>query len=125
VASAEFSMDLSVDDYHVGRVTMFDAHTGLAHASEFLFFFFCAESAFLTWPWCRGEVRATCCCPGGRSGGRGNRGVLAGSVVQVLCWRQNCLGRRCEGRGRLSYSVAETCECDQCFWNCIASVALL
>jgi hypothetical protein len=35
VASTEVSMDLSVDDYLVGGVAMFDAHSGLAPASEF------------------------------------------------------------------------------------------
>jgi hypothetical protein len=44
VAGAEVSMELSVDDYFVGGVTMFDAHTGLAPTGEFFF----ARSAFLT-----------------------------------------------------------------------------
>ena len=35
VAGAEVSMELSVDDYLMGRVAMFDAQTGLAHAGEF------------------------------------------------------------------------------------------
>ena len=35
VAGAEVSMELSVDDYLVGGVAMFDAHTGLAPAGEF------------------------------------------------------------------------------------------
>jgi hypothetical protein len=36
VAGVEVSMDLSVDDYLVGGVVMFDAHMGLAPAGEFL-----------------------------------------------------------------------------------------
>jgi hypothetical protein len=35
VAGAEVSMELSMDDYLVGRVAMFDAHTRLAPAGEF------------------------------------------------------------------------------------------
>jgi hypothetical protein len=35
VAGAEVSMDISVDDYLVGGVPMFDAQTGLGPASEF------------------------------------------------------------------------------------------
>jgi hypothetical protein len=35
VAGAEVSMELSVDDYLVGGVAMFDAQTGLAPAGEF------------------------------------------------------------------------------------------
>jgi hypothetical protein len=35
VAGAKVSMELSVDDYLVGGVAMFDAHTGLAPAGEF------------------------------------------------------------------------------------------
>jgi hypothetical protein len=35
VAGAEVSMELSVDDYLVGRVAMFDAQIGLAPAGEF------------------------------------------------------------------------------------------
>jgi hypothetical protein len=35
MAGAEVSMELSVDDYLMGRVAMFDAQTGLAHAGEF------------------------------------------------------------------------------------------
>jgi hypothetical protein len=34
VAGAEVSMELSVDDYLVGGVAMFDAHIGLAPAGE-------------------------------------------------------------------------------------------
>lgn len=49
VAGAEVSMDISMDDYLMGRVAMFDAHTGLAPAGEFLtLFFFCVKPAFLT-----------------------------------------------------------------------------
>jgi hypothetical protein len=44
VAGAEVSMDISVDDYLVGGVAMFDAHTGRGPASEF----FCTKSTFLT-----------------------------------------------------------------------------
>jgi hypothetical protein len=44
VAGAEASMDIFVDDYLVGGVAMFDAHTGLAPAGEFLTLFF---SSFL------------------------------------------------------------------------------
>jgi hypothetical protein len=44
VASVEVSMELSVDDYLVGGVAIFDAHTGLAPAGEF----FLARSVFLT-----------------------------------------------------------------------------
>jgi hypothetical protein len=42
VAGVEASMDIFVDDYLVGGVAMFDSHTGLAPAGEFLtlFFFF-------------------------------------------------------------------------------------
>jgi hypothetical protein len=36
VAVAEVSTELSVDDYLVGGVAMFDAHTGLAPAGEIL-----------------------------------------------------------------------------------------
>jgi hypothetical protein len=39
VAGAEVSMDISVDDYLVGGVAMFDAHTGLGPGGEFLIFF--------------------------------------------------------------------------------------
>jgi hypothetical protein len=35
MAGTEVSMELSVDDYLVGGVAMFDAHTGLAPAGEF------------------------------------------------------------------------------------------
>jgi hypothetical protein len=35
VAGAEVSIELSVDDYLVGGIAMFDAHTGLAPAGEF------------------------------------------------------------------------------------------
>jgi hypothetical protein len=35
VAGAEVSMELSMDDYLVGGVAMFDAHTGLAPAGGF------------------------------------------------------------------------------------------
>jgi hypothetical protein len=38
VAVAEVSTELSVDDYLVSGVAMFDAHTGLAPAGEFLTF---------------------------------------------------------------------------------------
>ena len=48
MAGAEVSMDISVDDYLVGGVTIFDAHTGLDLAGELLTFFFCTKSAFLT-----------------------------------------------------------------------------
>jgi hypothetical protein len=43
VAGTEVSMDISMDDYLVGEVAMFDAHTGLVPAGEFLtlFFFLC------------------------------------------------------------------------------------
>jgi hypothetical protein len=47
-------------------------------------------------------------------------------VVQVLRRRRDCLGRRCEGRGRLSRAVAEICECDQCLQlNRFCSSALI
>jgi hypothetical protein len=36
-------------------------------------------------------------------------------MVQVLRRRRDCLGRRCEVRGRLRCVAAEICECDQCF----------
>jgi hypothetical protein len=39
VAGAEISMDVFVDDYLMGLVAMFDAHTGLDPAGEFLTFF--------------------------------------------------------------------------------------
>jgi hypothetical protein len=39
VAGAEDSMDIFVDDYLVGGVAMFDAHTGLDPTGEFLIFF--------------------------------------------------------------------------------------
>ena len=44
VASAEGSMDISVDDYLVGGVPIFDAHTGLGLAGDF----FHAKFVFLT-----------------------------------------------------------------------------
>jgi hypothetical protein len=72
VAVAEVSMELSVDDYLVGGVAMFDAHTGLAPAGEILTSFF-VKFTFLTWPWCRGGVRATGCCLGGGVSRRGSR----------------------------------------------------
>jgi hypothetical protein len=37
VAGTEVSMDISVDDYLVGGVAMFDTHTGLDPAGEFFF----------------------------------------------------------------------------------------
>jgi hypothetical protein len=37
VGGAEVSMDISVDDYLVGGVAMFDAHTGRGPAGEFFF----------------------------------------------------------------------------------------
>jgi hypothetical protein len=37
VAGTKVSMELSVDDYLVGGVAMFDAHTGLAPAGEFFY----------------------------------------------------------------------------------------
>jgi hypothetical protein len=43
VGGAEVSMDLFVDDYLVGGVTMFDAHTGQGPADEFF-----VNSGFLT-----------------------------------------------------------------------------
>jgi hypothetical protein len=48
VAGAEGSMDIFVDDYLVGGVPIFDAHTGLGLAGEFFLLFFFAKSAFLT-----------------------------------------------------------------------------
>jgi hypothetical protein len=49
MAGAEVSMDLSVDDYLVGGVAMFDAHTRLAPTGEFLTLsLFLVKSAFLT-----------------------------------------------------------------------------
>ena len=44
VAGAEVSMDIFMDDYLVGGVAIFDAHTGQDPAGEF----FCVKSAFLT-----------------------------------------------------------------------------
>jgi hypothetical protein len=44
VVGVEVSMELSVDDYLVGGVAMFDTHTGLASAGEF----FLMRSVFLT-----------------------------------------------------------------------------
>jgi hypothetical protein len=40
VAGAKVSMELSLDDYLVGGVAMFDAHTRLAPAGEFSLFYF-------------------------------------------------------------------------------------
>jgi hypothetical protein len=37
---ADLSMDICVDDYRVGGVMMFDAHTGWGLVGEFLFFIF-------------------------------------------------------------------------------------
>jgi hypothetical protein len=42
VAGAKVSMELSVDDYLMGGIAMFDAHTGLAPAGEF----FCEVCVF-------------------------------------------------------------------------------
>jgi hypothetical protein len=41
VGGVKVSMDISVDDYLVGGVTMFDAHTRRGPAGEFFFSFFC------------------------------------------------------------------------------------
>jgi hypothetical protein len=89
VAVAEVSTEHSVDNYLVGGVAMFDAHTGLAPAGEILTFF--AKFAFLTWPWCRGGVQATGCCPGGGVGRRGNRGEGGVGSLQDP-WSKFCAG---------------------------------
>jgi hypothetical protein len=41
VGAAEVSLDISVGDYTMGGVAIFDAHTGRGPASEFLFCFVC------------------------------------------------------------------------------------
>ena len=48
VGGSEISMDISMNDYFVGGVAMFDAHTGRGPAGEFflLFFLFCVKSGF-------------------------------------------------------------------------------
>jgi hypothetical protein len=64
VAGAEVSMDIFVDHYLVGGVAMFDAHTGLDPAGEFLIFLRKVRvsnvtmvyerspgSGFCRWPW--------------------------------------------------------------------------
>jgi hypothetical protein len=40
VGGAKVSMDISMEDYLVGGVAIFDAHTGRGPVSEFFFFFF-------------------------------------------------------------------------------------
>jgi hypothetical protein len=102
VGGAEVSMDISVDDFLVGGVPMFDAHTGQGLVGEF----------FLTRLWCRIEGWAAGCCPGASGGwvGRRGEGVYTGSLGQVLRQRRDRFGRRCQGHGGLGCAVAEACK---------------
>jgi hypothetical protein len=86
-------MDISVDDYLVGGVTIFDAHTRRGPVGEF-FRFGC-----LTRLWCRVGGWATSCCPGADGGWVGRRGdwsegVFVGPMVQVLRQWRDHFGRR-------------------------------
>jgi hypothetical protein len=65
VGGAEVSMDVSVDDYLVGGLAMFDAHTGRGLIGEFCFF---NGDGSLTRLWCRVGGWATGCCPGASGG---------------------------------------------------------
>jgi hypothetical protein len=95
---ADLAMDICKDDYRVGGVMMFDAHTGRGLVGECLLFIFIFFTGTRSWIrlWCRVGCRATGCCPGsggGYAGGRGE-GCFAGPMVQVLRQRQNYVGRR-------------------------------
>jgi hypothetical protein len=58
LGGAEVSMYIFVDDYLVGGVAMFDAHTGRGPVGEFF------GIGCLTRLWCRIRGWATGCCPG-------------------------------------------------------------
>jgi hypothetical protein len=99
---ANLNMDICVDDYHVGGVMMFDAHTGRGLVGECLFFvivLFLTGTGSWTRLWCRVGCWATGCCLGsggghaGYGGGRG-KGCFAGPMVQVLRQRRDFVGRR-------------------------------
>jgi hypothetical protein len=92
VGGAEVSMYISVDDYLVGGVAMFDAHTGRGPVGEFF------------WNWVFDETMVqdrklgNCCCLGAGGGWVGHRGdwaegVFAGPMVQVLRQRRDRFGR--------------------------------
>jgi hypothetical protein len=92
-------MDISVDDYLVGGVAIFDAHTGRGSVGEFVWDLFCMGSGCLTRLWCGVGGWATGCCPGAGGGWVGRRGdwgegVFAGPMVHVLRQRRNCFGHR-------------------------------
>jgi hypothetical protein len=76
VGGAEVSMDISVEDYIVGGIAMFDAHIGWGPVGEFFW------TGCLTRLWCKVRGWATGCCPG--AGGGWGEGVFAGPMVQVL-----------------------------------------
>jgi hypothetical protein len=93
VGGVEVSMDISVDDYLVDGVAMFDAHTGRGPVGEFFW------TRCLMRLWCRIGGWATGCCPGVGGGWVGRRGdwgegVCAGPMGQVLRQWRDRFGRR-------------------------------
>jgi hypothetical protein len=94
---AGLTMDICVDDYRVGGVMMFDAHTGQGLVGECLFFH--TETGSWARLWCRVGCWATGYCPGsggGRASCGGGRaeGCFAGLMVQLLRQRRDYVGHR-------------------------------
>jgi hypothetical protein len=101
VGGANLAMDICVDDYHVGGVMMFDAHTGQGLVGDCLFIVIVFFTGTGSWTrlWCRVGCWATGCCPGssgGRAGCGGGQGegCFAGPMVQVLRQRRDFVSRR-------------------------------